>query len=310
MIPESGVEPARRQGDPSGTVTHASAALGFSGGWGIVQWTPAGKMINPARGLGADDSKIESLEFQLSFLKQQLDGSGPVPEGGAGQQLKKAKTVEDAAVAFGRYFERFGGSNDLSNPKYAQRRTAAKEVFQTFGGGAGGSASGAGGCAGAGNGDIVATARSLAWDTPGHGIDVGAAKPEYQDAMPKYNGATTYFPYTDCGVFVATVMVMSGVDKDYVRRLTTSQRNYVRGSSKYQVFENLNSVSELQPGDIFVNNSHTFIYTGNFQGGDGRTYNAVAGSLNTARSPGHVPEATHVYFSQGADHFSVARIKK
>jgi hypothetical protein len=204
----------------------------------------------------------------------------------------------------------------LNHPRYAQRKTAAVEVLKTFGGGAGGGAGAApsgGGCAGAGNGDIVKTALSLAWDTEGqHGIDEGAATPQYRDAMPKYNGATDYYPWTDCGVFVATVMVMSGVDKDYVRRTTSNQRNYVQGSSKYQVFENLNSVSELQPGDIFVNNGHTFIYTGNFQGGDGQTYNAVAGSLHVpgGASPGHVPEATHVYFSQEGDHFSVARIKK
>jgi hypothetical protein len=312
MIHESGVEPARKQGTPPGSVTHPSAVVGFADGWGIVQWTPAGKMINPSKQQGADDNKIESLEFQLSFLKQQLDGNGPVPEGNAGQQLKKAKTVEDAAVAFGRYFERFLGSDNLSNARYAQRKTAAEEVLQTFGGGVVGiSTSGASGCAGAGNGDIVATARSLAWDTPGHGIDKSAAKPEYQNAMPKYNGATATYPYTDCGVFVATVMVMSGVDKDYVRRGTPSQRNYVRGSSKYEVLDNLNSVSQLQPGDIFVNNSHTYIYTGNFQGGDGRTYNAVSGSLYTPNgSGGHVPEASHAYFSLNGDHFSVARIKK
>jgi hypothetical protein len=123
--------------------------------------------------------------------------------------------------------------------------------------------------------------------------------------MPKYNGATAITPWTDCGVFVATVMVMSGVDKDYVRRLTTSQRDYVRRSSKYQVFENLNSISELQPGDIFVNNFHTFIYTGNYKGGDGRTYNAVSGSLGD-----HVPQAANAYFSLKGDHFTVARIKK
>jgi hypothetical protein len=137
------------------------------------------------------------------------------------------------------------------------------------------------------------------------GVAKGDAKPEYQNAMPKYNGATAYTPYTDCGVFVATVMVMSGVDKEYFRRGTPSQRDYVRGSPKYQVFDNLNSVSELQPGDIFVNNSHTFIYTGNYKGGDGRTYNSVSASLGS-----RVPQASNAYFVLNGDHFSVARIKK
>jgi hypothetical protein len=79
--------------------------------------------------------------------------------------------------------------------------------------------------------------------------------------VPKYNRATDYTPYTDCGVFVATVMVMSGVD--------------------------------------------TFIYTGDYTGGDGKTYNAVSASLGD-----HPPQASRVYFSDWRGHYTVARIKK
>jgi hypothetical protein len=154
-------------------------------------------------------------------------------------------------------------------------------------------------------GDVVSTALALAWDTSGHGRSLGDAKPEYQAAMPKFNGATAIDPYSDCGVFVATVMAMSGVDKDYLRRGAGSQRQYVRGSPKYEVFENLDNVSQLQPGDIFVHDGHTFIYTGNYQGGDGKTYNAASASLHD-----HVPEATTVLFSDSRGHYTVARIKR
>jgi hypothetical protein len=303
MIHESSVEPARMQNTAPGTVTHASEAAGSSLGWGIVQWTPAGKMINPSLQSGADDAKVESLEFQLDFLRKQLDGDGPIPEGAAGTAVRAARTVEDAAVAFGQKFERFAGSEDLGNPRYAERKATAREVFTTFGNGAGGTG---GGACGAGNGDIVQTALMLAWDTPGHNSTAkSAAKPEYQEAMPRYNGATDWTPYTDCGVFVATVMVMSGVDKDYVRRGTGSQREYVRNSSKYEVFENLNNVSQLQPGDIFVHGGHTFIYTGDYEGGDGKSYNAVSASLGD-----HPPQASRVYFGDSRGHYTVARIKK
>jgi hypothetical protein len=300
MIHESGVEPARLQSTPPGTITHASDAKDNPNGWGIVQWTPAGKMIRPSLAAGHDDATIESLEFQLNFLKSQLEGGTDIPEPVAGVKLKAATTVEAAAVAFGQYYERFAGSEDLNNPRYAQRKTAAREVFETFGGGAGGPAT-AGGC-GAGNGDIVKTALELAWDTPGHGHN---PKPGYARAQQQYNGSRGYDELTDCGVFVATVMVMSGVDPDYVRRLTSSQRAYVRGSSKYEVFENLTNESQLEPGDIFVHNGHTFIYTGPYEGSDGQTYNAASASLG-----GHVPEATHVYFSDSRGHYTVARIKK
>lgn len=307
MIHESSVEPARLQNTPPGQITHASAAAGSSLGWGIVQWTPAGKMINPSmQATSSDEAKVESLEWQLEFLRKQLEGEGPLAEGPAGQQVKAAKSVEDAAVAFGRYFERFAGSNDLSNPRYTERKNTAREVFETFGGG---DTPGGGGC-GAGNGDIVQTAMGLAWKDRGHGQEKADATPEYQAAMPKYNGATTVYPFSDCGVFVATVMVMSGVDKDYARRGTTVQRAYMKGSPKYETFDNLNSIDQLKPGDIFVNGGHTFIYTGSYKGSDGKTWNAVSASLGSPRNNGRVPQPAMVMFSDSNGHYTVARIKK
>ncbi|MEJ1107192.1 MULTISPECIES: phage tail tip lysozyme [unclassified Kribbella] len=300
MIHESGVEPGRLQNTPPGKVTNPSDAVDSSLGWGIVQWTPAGKMIRPSREAGVDDAVIGSLEYQLEFLKKQLAGETAIPEKNAGDMVKGTTSAADAAVAFGRYYERFAGSEDLSNPRYTQRKTAATEVLSTFGGGA--TTDGTGGGCGAGNGDIVKTALQLAWDTPNHGFD---PKPGYREAQKEYNGSTGYNELTDCGVFVATVMVMSGVDKDYARRGTTIQREYVRNSSKYQVFENLTNEGQLKPGDIFVHSGHTFIYTGNYKGGDGKTYNAASASLN-----GHVPEATHVYFSDSRGHYTVARIRQ
>ena len=339
MIHESSVEPMLKEGDLSGTRTAASevdrpgSADDWTHGWGIVQWTPASKVITASRRLGITDGQIESLEYQLDFLKRQLAGESPVPEAKAGQELKAARSPEQAAVAFGRWYERFQGSENPNHERYAQRKTAARQVFTTFGADArvpvaaalgvgaragGGAAApgpavhragarggaGPGGC-GVVEGDVVSTALALAWDTSGHGRSLGDAKPEYQAAMPKFNGATAIDPYSDCGVFVATVMAMSGVDKDYLRRGAGSQRQYVRGSPKYEVFENLDNVSQLQPGDIFVHDGHTFIYTGNYQGGDGKTYNAASASLHD-----HVPEATTVLFSDSRGHYTVARIKR
>jgi murein DD-endopeptidase MepM/ murein hydrolase activator NlpD len=296
MIHESGVEPGRLQNTPPGKVTNPSDAVESALGWGIVQWTPAGKMIKPSRTAGIDDAVIGSLEYQLDFLKKQLAGQGPIPEKNAGDMVKAAKSAEDAAVAFGRYYERFAGSEDLSNPRYAQRRTAATEVLSTFGGTA------PGGACGAGNGDIVKTALQLAWDTPGHGFD---PKPGYREAQAKYNGSKGDDELTDCGVFVATVMVMSGVDKDYARRGTSVQIPYVQNSPKYDVFTNLTNEGQLKPGDIFLIDGHTYLYTGPYKGGDGKTYNAASASLH-----GHVPEASHVYFSDSRGHYMVARIKQ
>ncbi|GAA1541477.1 phage tail tip lysozyme [Kribbella lupini] len=315
MIHESSVEPGRLQNTPSGQVTHAKDAVDSSLGWGIVQWTPAGKMIRPSlAATNGDEAKVESLEWQLEFLKKQLDGEPPLAEGEAGRQLKATRSVADAAVAFGRYFERFAGSDDLSNPRYAQRKTAAQQVYDHFSGSpgaAGGTDGETGGC-GAGNGDIVQTAVSLAWPDrdESRGPNKEDARPSYQDAMPKYNGATTYYPYTDCGVFVATVMVMSGVDKDYFRRGTGSQRDYVKGSSKFETFDNFTEISQLQPGDILVNDGHTFIYTGPFKDPDGKTWTAMSASLETGSGAGRVPQPSQTVLQDSNGKYTVARIKK
>jgi murein DD-endopeptidase MepM/ murein hydrolase activator NlpD len=300
MINESNVEPQLLNGNAPGTVTNPSDAVGINKAWGLVQWYPGAKMIEPSRQAGVDDAVIGSLAYQLEFLNKQLLGKGPLPEKAAGDAVKAATTVEDAAFQFGFKFERF--TTNANDPEFNERKADARSVFDRFAGSApaeGGG--GAGGC-GAGNGDIVQTALALAWDTPNHGYD---PKPGYRDAQQKYNGSTGEDELTDCGVFVATVMVMSGVDKDYARRGTTAQMDYLRSSAKYQIFDNLTNESQLRPGDIFIIDGHTYLYTGNYEGGDGKTYNAASASLH-----GHVPEASHVYFSDYRGHYTVARIKQ
>ncbi len=130
------------------------------------------------------------------------------------------------------------------------------------------------GCSGtgAGNGDIVKTALGLAHTSP---VNTGTrfkkdATPAYQSAQPKYNGSKSAGTcledqWSDCGVFVSTVMHMSGVDLDFPVRSTKTMIGYIKNSSKYTVIENP-TVEQLQPGDILVyNNSirgHIMIFTG------------------------------------------------
>jgi len=299
MIAESGVEPMRLQNTASGVETSADVAKGSDLGWGIVQWTPPSKMINPSIDDQVEKAEIESLAYQLDFLAKQLNGEGPIPEAAAGRAIKGAETVADAAYQFGHTYERFAGHENPNASTYGERKRLAQEVFDTNGG--------AGGC-GAGNGDIVQTALLLAWGDDGHNSTAkSAAKPEYQEAMPKYNGATDVDPYTDCGVFVATVMVMSGVDPDYQERGTGEQLRYVQNSSKYDVMR-LTDLGQLKPGDILITNGnsnttgHTYIYTGNYEGTDGETYNAASASLH-----GHPPEAERAYLD---NNYWIARIKK
>jgi hypothetical protein len=298
MIHESSVEPARLNGTAPGVKTHPTEAVGQDKAWGIVQWYPAKKIILNSRNEGVDDATIESLAYQLEFLRRQLEGKGPVPTKDAGDKLKAAKTVDDAAFAFARYFEIF--STNPSDPEFGARQQTAKEVFKRYSGEAPEQGSG-GGCVTGGNGDIVKTALGLAWDTPGHGF---TPRDGYADAVKKYNGSSGDDELTDCGVFVATVMVMSGVDKDYPRRGTDVQLPYLRNSGKYEIYDNLKDESQLQKGDIFIIDGHTYLYTGNYKGGDGKTYNAASASLH-----GHTPEASHVFFDDYRGHYTVARFK-
>lgn len=307
MIAESGVEPTRLQNTAPGVVNMPNQVVDNPLGWGIVQWTPAGKMINPSRDAGVPDEKIASLGYQLEYLQKQL--FGPAPDGDAGPAVKAATTVEQAAYEFGDKFERFGGHENPNHPTYAERKANARHVFDQFAGSApasGGDAAtaGTGGC-GAGSGNIAEVAKNLAWPEDGHdGVDASIAKKEYVDAMDKYNdGSSGIDPYSDCGRFVATVMHMSGADKDYPNVGTDVQRTYLESSGKYDSWHS-EPPGGMKPGDILNGPGHTYLFVGPW-GKDGGGYNAAAASLH-----GHVPEAGHLYdVGGGSGNFTVYRLK-
>jgi hypothetical protein len=302
MQAESSVEPTLKQGDLPGTVTMPKDVIGFSGGWGLVQWTPASKMINPSRDAGVPDEKIASLGYQLEYLLKQLNGGG---QDGIGPELKATKTIAEAARLFADKFERFGGHEDPNHPTYAERIANAQHVFDQFAGsapaGGGAQNAGAGGC-GAGSGNIAEVAKNLAWPEGGHdGTDASIAKPEYVEAMEKFNdGSSGYVPYSDCGRFVATVMRMSGADKDFPKVSTGVQFDYMQDSGKYDYWHAV-PPGGMKPGDILNGPGHTYLYVGPW-GKDGGGYDSAAASLG-----GHVPEAGHLYDVGGQ--FWVFRLK-
>lgn len=159
-----------------------------------------------------------------------------------------------------------------------------------------------GGCSGdVISGDVVEVALSFAWDTNGHGKEKSDAKPEYQKAMPKYNGSTGTDEWSDCGVFIATVMVASGADPDYPKRGTLVQQPYLEQNSgpngKYEkIGTTTMSTADLKPGDILINTGHTFMYVGPQPKG----FAFVGASLH-----GHVPQASGLYGPE----FTIYRLK-
>jgi len=306
MIHESQVEPTLKNGDAPGTVTHTAEAAGGDLAWGIVQWYKPSKMINPSRQAGIDDATIETLAYQLEFLRKQLDGTGAAAEKAAGDALRAARTVDDAAFAFAFKFERF--TTNPNDPEFGDRKATAREVLETYGDGTAAGEAGEAGAAGACTG-IVATAAALAWHSPGRhdGVAKTLATDAYQQAMGQYTNISDndQNPYTDCGVFVATVMRMSGADPDYPARSTPVQEEYLRTSGKYEVFDDINDLDQLQPGDIMIGPGHTFLYIGPQEGDDGNTYAAASASWN-----GHPPEFEPAYINDNGKHFAAARLKK
>lgn len=124
-------------------------------------------------------------------------------------------------------------------------------------------------------GDIVNTALNLAWPyhkegSYGKGADGpgrAAAKPEYVEAKDKYNPMSVgSSAYTDCGVFVATVMRASGVDSNFQPRSSGAMDTYAAARpkkyKKVQSAGNPIAVSKLEPGDIFLNGGHAMLYVG------------------------------------------------
>lgn len=160
-------------------------------------------------------------------------------------------------------------------------------------------------------GSIVTTALNLAWETGGHGPGRDDATPEYQVAMPQYNNSQGEQPYSDCGVFVATVMVATGADLNYPKRGTSVQENYVRSNpEKYTIIEDVSDTSQLLPGDILLFSEgggigHTLIYVGQQAGFEG---DAASASLRS-----HVPEAVSaigsITYGGRAGGYMIARLK-
>lgn len=123
---------------------------------------------------------------------------------------------------------------------------------------------------------IVQTALSLAWPTPPEDAtpprDPDYPTTAYTQAVNQYNPSESGANSEDCGVFVATVMHMSGADPNYPTVGTTAQAEYVLSHPNlYQVMYSVSSTSQLEPGDILIVNQGSYVdpTTGQYVVGDG-----------------------------------------
>ncbi len=122
MRHESSVEPMRLQGTPRGTETPSSTVdiTATSGiGWGLVQWTPTGKIIEQSSLRGVTYDEIDTIPYQLRFLDGQLRGTGfggeiSSEKTRAGDPFFASTTVEEAASIFAVDYERCADCQDGS----------------------------------------------------------------------------------------------------------------------------------------------------------------------------------------------------
>jgi hypothetical protein len=293
LMAESNVDPTAQQDGSNRSVPKNGV------GFGIAQWTYTdrqGPLVDYADSLS---QPVNTLPVQLGYLWKELTG----PYASVLKDLKSSKTVEQATGIILNDFEAPAErtQNMITRTKFA------RDVLSRYGGNPAAvntvvntnssCISGSGAVAGS----VVQTALKYAWDdgNDNHGPEKSDAVLAYQSDMPRYNGAVGEQPYSDCGVFISTVMIASGVDKDYPKRGTTLQMKYLLSNpTKYQQLpeDDTKSTASLQPGDILVNTGHTYMYIG--QQASGR--NSVGASLHD-----HVPQTGTFY--QGNEPFKIFR---
>lgn len=157
-------------------------------------------------------------------------------------------------------------------------------------------------------GDIVEASTHLAWEerteldyseADEHGREESRDSfVEVADGLPNERH-TAY--YTDCGVFVASVMRSSGVDETFPARSTSAQSDYLEESDDYETFYP-QSEEELEAGDILINSGHVYIYTDDRTGDEAQDGSAQGGSLYT-----RVPSGHYFYLSDSGGQYMAAR---
>ncbi|MEP7204840.1 MAG: phage tail tip lysozyme [Candidatus Saccharibacteria bacterium] len=250
-------------------------------GYGLVQWS-FGRRIKLEAASMAQHVAVSDVGFQIGFLLGEYNSS--YKSAMDGTAFSQGTDVSKATETWMTKFEvpAMDPANDPAalNSKripaalkiydfYKDLKPAAGAVTTTSSGGVVASTTDCSTSAtttnGAVAGSIVETALNLALTSPAtQGMTSKSdARDTYQVAKEKYNPGPAW---SDCGGFVATVMISSGVDPSYPSVGTTVMASYVRAHpTKYKIIENPTTTagpSQLLPGDILISSGHTEIYTG------------------------------------------------
>lgn len=154
------------------------------------------------------------------------------------------------------------------------------------------------------NSSLAAAAVSFAWPTRSQSYNNGTNLYQvvHDSIFP------TDYIYKACDRTVASAVRWSGSDDTYPRGSTADQLRYLESSSKWEKVGAASSLSmdDLQPGDVFILNGHTFMYVGTsavqaaYTGEADANSDSVSGSLNE-RSPACDPSTTSIMNRNGQD---------
>lgn len=323
MMIESGLKPNIREG---GQLVDENYTPENGVGFGLVQWTFTARqkpLVEFTKGMGVP---VTDLGGQLGFVWEELNGQWL-------KTLNKLRATDDpveaAVVVHDEYEvsadspakvrEKRGGNAKAIYDKYrdapALAGSGADEELQNPGGSPDGPTSAPKqsrdkkDCKSAGfaGGNFNETLKHYAWHEWMGNVKQGKAATdatqEYQDATARtrstpgmYVGGISH-PGIDCGGFVTQLIRDSGYDKAYnydgKGGPTSMQEQWTKENWQTLGASATIDVSSLQPGDVAINNGHTFIYVGEVEGFEAKIASAslddrapMADTAQQANQPG------------------------
>lgn len=266
--------------------------VGVGRAWGLIQWDAGGRAVEYAKQAGIT-APISELATQLDLVWWHMNNTSPTSRQNMmkdytftpanSSETEQDKTLRQAVAYYHDTMEGSAGRN------IANRFAKAKNLIRQYGGnsvvGATPNPSSVAAistttptapttnstnCVGSVTGNAVATAINYAWpeyhEPPYTKMkDTYAAAVKKAQADGRYVGGGQY-PGVDCGGFVTLVMQDSGVDTEYGGGGNTiSQEKHMRESGKYTEIHPT-STADMQPGDIAIHDTHTYMYVGKIEG--------------------------------------------
>lgn len=258
-------------------------------GWGLIQWTPAGKFIDLAK--KANVSPPYDLAKEMDVIWWHMNNTTPT---GVTNFIAEYKTVNDVQKATILYMEKMEGPQVPNSIDRVQGAKLALK-YPKMGAAGGGSVSSCGTSDGAAAGNAVQTALNYAWPQY-HPAPYLTMKPSYSKAVQAAQAAGKYVggganPGVDCGGFITRVMQDSNVDPQYNKDKggTDAQLAYVISSGKYTELHP-KTTADMKPGDIAINGEHTYMYVGKNPGFE---TDIASASYSTTGASWRTPMAGH-----------------